>query len=317
MEQLIIKDRVISKDIIDILYDIKRVCNNGKLSQFKISGSGIAVTCPVHNGGQEKHPSCYINLQNEDVPYGFYHCFTCGSKGPFSRFVGECFNKNEEYGENWLLSNYASDYIKRDLILPKIEKKKEETFLDESVLDKFESYHPYMTQRKLTDEVIKMFKIKYDPDTQCIVFPVRDRYGRLKYLTRRSIVGKRFIIDSLASKGDIFGLSEVLKRNCKSVIVCESQINCLTAWSYGYPAIALLGAGTTKEQMNELNNTSVMNWILAYDPDDAGRKGTERFLNLVRKGVYIDKINFPEGKDLNDLSREQFEISLQNRERII
>ena len=318
MKQLIIEDRIINKDIIDILYDVQRECKTGKLSNFRISGSGISVPCPSHSDGREKHNSCYINIDNDNVEYGLCHCFTCGYVASFPKFVGECFNKGEQFGKDWLVANYANDYIKQDLILPKIELNDNiDSYLDESVLDKFESYHPYMTQRKLSKEVIEQFKIKYDPSTQCIVFPVRDRYGKLKFLTRRSVVGRYFYIDGKADKRNIFGLSEVIRNNCRECIVCEGQFNALTAWTYGYPAVALLGAGTTKEQMDELNNTSVRHWILAYDPDEAGNKGADKFTKLVRSGVFVDKINFPIGKDLNDLSKEEFEVSLQNATRII
>lgn len=313
MEQLIVRDRVINKDIMSILYDIQSSCRNGKLSQFKVSGTGIAVTCPSHNDGKEKRPSCFINIQNENVPVGMTHCFTCGFKGSFSKFVGECFNKGEEWGENWLLANYASDYIKRELVLPEIsfDNEKSES-IDESILNKFESYHPYMSQRGISDDIIKKFNIKYDPETKCIVFPIRDRHGKLKYLTRRSVEGKKFIIDSLANKKDMFGLSEVIKGNYRDCIICESQINALNAWSWGYPAIALLGAGTTREQMDELNNTSIKRFILCYDGDNAGRKGAERFKKLISKNKLVDQIDFPDGKDLADMGKDWFETSLHS-----
>ena len=307
--QLVVRDRVINEDPIKILDDIKFSCHNGKLDQYKLSGSGIAVTCPHHSGGMERRPSCYINLTNTDVPYMFYHCFTCGSAGPFSKFVGECFNRDEEFGENWLIANYASDYVKRDLILPKItlNNKQGEKYLDESILDSFESYHPYMTKRKISDDVISRFKIKFDPKTQCIVFPVRDIKGRLRFLTRRSVEGKKFIIDDLANKKYIYLLDEVVKNNYKTVIITESQINALTCWSWGYPAVALIGAGTTKEQMEVLNGTGINHYILAYDGDYAGRCGEQRFLKFIRKDVFVDIIRLPDGKDINDLEKEEFE----------
>ena len=120
MAELIIKDRIISKNILDILYDIQRSCNNGKLSQFKVSGTGIAVTCPSHADGFEKRPSCFINVQNDKIPVGTFHCFTCGTKGSFAKFVGECFNKSEEWGANWLLSKYSGDYVRNEVNLKRI-----------------------------------------------------------------------------------------------------------------------------------------------------------------------------------------------------
>ena len=169
-----------------------------------------------------------------------------------------------------------------------------------------------MSQRGISNEIIEKFKIKYDPKNKTIVFPVRDRYGRLKFLTERGIEGKYFHIQGSANKRNIFGLNEVIKGNYKECVVCESQINCLNAWSWGYPAIALLGAGTTDEQIEELNNTSIMRYILCYDGDDAGRKGSSRFKRLIKNSVFVDEIIYPEGKDLADMGKEFFEVSLHN-----
>ena len=198
--------------------------------------------------------------------------------------------------------------------MPEINLEKEqEIFLEESILDSFRPYHPYMTKRKLSPEVIEKFQIKYDPELQAIVFPVRDVKGRLKFLTKRSINSKMFYIDKSANKKDIYLLNEIVKNNISEVIVCESQINALTCWSYGYPAIALFGAGTTKEQIDELNKTGIKHYILAYDPDQAGDKGKARFKKYIRKDVFVDSLELPKGKDINDLSKEELDnlISLQ------
>jgi len=316
MGQLIIRDRVITEDPLNILENIKSSVRNGKLYDFKLSGNGIAVPCPDHSDGQEKHFSCFLNLKNDDIPYLFYHCFTCSAKGSFAKFVGHCFNKDEQFGEDWLIANYASDYVKHDLILPKISLQqdiKDDKILNESILDQFESYHPYMTKRKLSDDVIKKFDIKYDPKTRCIVFPVRDIKGNLRFLTRRSVDTKYFHIDDFANKKYIYLLDNVVKNNLNEVFVCESQLNALTLESWGYNAIALLGAGTSNEQMDELNKVNVRHWILCYDGDSAGERGEKRFLSKIRKDVFVDVLKLPKGKDVNDLEKEEFKTLLKTQ----
>lgn len=308
--QYTVGNRIIEEDPMKILADIQAECNTGKLSKFHESGSGIAVICPRHAGGQENRPSCYINLTSNTAPYLWVHCFTCGLNEPFEVFVAECFNKSIEWASNWLISKYATDYVRQTVELESIKLDKEpekEHFLDESILDTFESYHPYMTQRHLTDEVIKRFKIKYDPQTRCIVFPVYDINGKLKFLTRRSVIGKKFIIDKDANKKDVYLLNEVIKDKATKVVVVESQINALTLWGWGIPAVALLGAGTTQEQMNELNKTDVLTWVLAYDNDEAGKKGAAKFKKMIKSTCFVDVVTVPEGKDVNDLTKEEWE----------
>ena len=83
------------------------------------------------------------------------------------------------------VSSYGSDTKSSGVI--KIAKD-----LDESILDTFESYHPYMTKRHLTKDIIDKYKIRYDKDYKALVFPVWDINGNLKFLTRRSVENKQF-----------------------------------------------------------------------------------------------------------------------------
>ena len=88
--------------------------------------------------------------------------------------------------------------------------------------------------------------------------------------------------------------------------VCESQINALTLWSWGYPAIALFGTGSS-HQYDILNKSGIRNYILCFDGDAAGLKGKDRFLQNIRKDVLVSYVPIPMGKDVNDLTKEQFE----------
>lgn len=101
-------------------------------------------------------------------------------------------------------------------------------------------------------------------------------------------------------------MNEAVKNKCNQVIVVESQINALVSYSYGFPAVALFGAGTTQNQMDELNKTNIFHYILMYDNDEAGRKGASKFKELIRKDVFITDIIMPKGKDVADCSKEEF-----------
>ena len=164
-----------------------------------------------------------------------------------------------------------------------------------------------MTKRKLSKETCEKFKIKYDKDTNCLVFPVWNNKDELVFLTRRNIDSKNFYIDKGADKSTIYLLNYVLKGNYKVVVVVESQINALTLWQCGYPAIALFGAGTSKEQMETLNKSPIRHYLLAYDNDSAGIHGINNFQKYIRKDVLVDVINLPVGKDINDLEQEEID----------
>ena len=56
--------------------------------------------------------------------------------------------------------------------------------------------------------------------------------------------------------------------------------------------------------LNEiLNKLPVREYILAFDPDEAGRKATERFRKNVH-GKIIKELVYPDNRDISDLQEE-------------
>ena len=193
MSKLIIDNHVIKQDIKSIIHELKKYSSPGKLKSAKYEKDNVTITCPVHKDGQENTPSCNIFVgESEDIIWGTVHCFACGFKGQLYDFIAECCDKTQSWGKSWLKDNFT-DLVLDDAIIeiddPIILNKKKinKEVIDESILEKYQNWHPYMQERKLTKEVCQKFEIKYDTKSQCIVFPVRDLSGNLKFLTRRSI----------------------------------------------------------------------------------------------------------------------------------
>mgnify|MGYP003317035844 CR=1 FL=1 len=124
-------------------------------------------------------------------------------------------------------------------------------------------------------------------------------------ITSRSTVDKRFYIEKDKDK-PVYLLNFIKEDNISTVYVCESQINALTLWSYGYPAIALFGTGSSY-QYEILNRSPIRNYILCFDGDEAGDKGRARFMKNIRNDVLVSYKKIPFGKDVNDLSKEEFD----------
>lgn len=309
MSDLIIRNHLIRAPIVEILNKVRSELNNSIFNDIQEKGDYVSTNCPVHKGGHERHSSFGIYCgDNPDIEYGFGHCFTCGMSGPLYHIIAECFNETDEFGKQWLIDNFGDTLIDSELNLTSIEldlKDKQVEYLDESLLDKFQSFHPYMTKRHLTPNVIELFKIKYDPQTQCLVFPVWDEKNNLVMLTRRSVMTKAFLIDANKEK-PVYLYNFIKQRGIREVTVVESQINCLTLYSWGYPSIGLFGTGT-KHQYEILNKSNINHYYLALDGDSAGDKGIKRFLDNIRKDVFVDIIKIPRGKDVNDLTQEEFE----------
>lgn len=307
---LVIDNHVIKKDIQAILAELKPYVSPGKLKGIKSElNSNIRVTCPVHKDGQENTPSCDIYVGDYDgVPWGTAHCFACGFKGQLYDFVAECCDKSVYWAKNWLKDNFTETILDdTEIVIDEPinlnQKESKKKLLDDNILKNYQTWHPYLQKRKLTKEVCEQFEVRYDPKSECVVFPVRDINGKLRFLTRRSVNSKMFIIDKDIEK-EVYLLYNIVNKKIKEVYVCESQINALTLWSWGYPAVALLGTGT-EYQYNLLNKSGILKYNLCFDGDEAGRKGTKNFIKNV-KNCFVSVVNIPSGKDVNDLSLEEF-----------
>lgn len=308
MNYPIIKGKAIKTPIMEILKKLKSELTNGKLKYIDRKENGwIRISCPFHSSGLEKNASAGIyNGNNPKIEKGTIHCFTCGAYYPLYKVVAECLEKSENYAKRWLLDNFEHQVVEETTNLePIVLNKKQSTYLDESILDSMQSWHPYMAKRKLNQDICNKFKIKYEPETECIVFPVWDDKNNLVMLTKRSVNSKMFYIDKEKEK-PIYLLNYIKENNIKEVIVCESQINTLTLLGWGYDSIATLGAEISPYQFNLLNKSGIEHYYLAFDADSGGYKGIKRFYKYIRKDVFIDVIELPKGKDVNDLTEEEF-----------
>ena len=305
MSQLIINNKLISADIKTILEQIRKETHYRYFKDIESKGNNYRCTCPNHKNGSENHPSANIYCGDDNnVEYGFLNCFTCGIKWPLYKVVAHCFDENEEFGREWLVERFGDIFVEYEEQLTDIILEAEkETYLDDSILQNYNYYHDYMWKRGLTQEVVDKFEVGFNPKTNCITFPVRDIKGNLKMVTERSVTSKNFYIPENVEK-PVYLLNYM--KNEYAVYICESQINALTLQSWGYPAVALLGTGSAK-QFEILNKTGIREYYLCYDGDSAGDKGIEKFKKAIRKDVFVNVIRIPRGKDINDLTKKEFE----------
>lgn len=311
--ELKIYNRLINTPIKTILEDLKKELNNGLLKDIVDKGDNLMVTCPHHKQGLENHPSCFVYTKddNPEVEKGYFHCFTCDYKAPLYRAVGECFGEDDEFGKQWLIDRYGDTYVVQEEYLPEIDLNnvEEPNYLNESILQKYEYYHPYMWERKLTKEIVDKFEVGYNKDTDSLTFPIRDYNNNLVMITERSVSNKHFHLEKNVNK-PVYLLNYVKDKNYPFVIVTEGQIDALTAWSYGQPAIALMGLGS-KYQYNILNKCPIRHYVLMLDSDNAGRKGASNFIKNIRKDVLVTDILIKGKKDINELSKEEFDNLLK------
>lgn len=278
------------------------------------SGSNIQFTCPVHNHGQESKPSCGVTtVDSGNTPAGTVHCFACGYTASLDEMISRCFGYDDlgRFGRKWLTQNFivAERGEQRNPLRTDFSRTKnvqEQQFVSEEELDSYRYIHSYHYKRKMTDEILELFDVGYDKKTQCVTFPVHDEQGRTLFVARRSVKTKFFNYPADVVK-PVYGMDIILKKRAfEEVIVCESFFNALTCWVYGRPAVAMLGLGT-ENQYEQLRRSPIRKFICAFDPDDAGRKASQKFYKAMRRHKVVTRFVLPEGKDVNDLSKDEFD----------
>lgn len=310
-----IGNKTIYVPVEDILSDFQQyMARRGEniFGDIKVTGNNAMIKCPIHKHGQERKPSCGVLVNDVNgTPSGTVHCFTCGYTASLPELISYLLGDKDtsQTGEKWLLDTYINntDTLRPEIKLPFNKPVEvEHEYISEDELDSYRYIHPYMYTRKLTDKVIDMFDIGYDKDAKCITMPVNDINGNCLFIARRSVVGKFFNYPTGVNK-PVYGLDKIVKTKPKSLIICESVFNCLSCYVYGtIPAVAMLGTGT-KEQYQQLDNLGIREFILGFDPDPAGIHARERFFEYFKNKAFISYLDVPVGKDINDLSKEEFD----------
>ena len=322
---LIIKNKIFKSDIEDVLHKLKYTLHDGRFKDIYRKGDNVICTCPFHKGGMENKPAMNIYCNRYgSVEYGYSHCFSCGYSGRLSKFIGDVFNADADYGEDWLLENFSYDIVFDDgivldeIILPKqsdcIESKLNKKCDSETevFLEKCNIKHPYMYRRGLTDKIIEKFHIGYNAERDTITFPVWDEFGSIVMVTERSTKDKRFYIPPNVEK-PVYLLNYILKEKIQRVFVCESQLNTLNCWKYGFPAIGLFGTGS-QYQYDIMRKSGIRNYVLMFDGDSAGRIGADKFKKNLSDCAYITDVVMYAGKDVTDLSKNEFFTLLESNQ---
>lgn len=329
----------------DVIQIINKLSELGHIRTNRIINSYYSIYCPFHNDGNERKASFGVLLEEEHrngqkYPQGWCHCFTCGYVASLPDMVTDILKSKSitKSGVDWLIENIPGfeatsdfEYLVPQNLMESLSNtfainyiqqhsNKSVQYVSEEELATYRYTVPYMYQRKLTDEIIEKFDVGVDLNwlppgrkkpVPCITFPVRDKEGRTLFLCRRSIEGKLYNYPVGVTK-PLYGI-DMIPKGCKSVIICESIINALTCWTYGYPAVALLGTGNAY-QIDQLKSLGVSEFVVCMDGDDAGKRATAKLKRALKHVAIIWTIDMLDGKDVNDLDKETFEKLYSERE---
>ena len=229
---------------------------------------------------------------------------TTDLSGMLKDILGSLYNEDEVEAKFNLLSmrvqNIVQNKPKSLFTLPK-----KVDIVNEDLLKKFRVYHPYLAQRGISENTAKLYDIGFDDINKHITFPIKNINNKCIGIGRRYILKKEYYYPPQMIK-PLYGLYE-LEYPIRFLYVVEGPFNLWSLSEWGKKGVALLGTGTAY-QYDQLSNVVCDGYVLALDPDDAGRNGTKKIikylLNKDKSRIYV--LDLPDGRDVNDLSHQEF-----------
>lgn len=299
--------------------------DEGLLRDINSTGSDLMCTCPFHKGGKEKKPSCGVLLRDKitdsrKYEAGTVHCYTCGYTADLPQFVADFLGLSSPVqGFKWLVARYNYSSAEREPLELNLYRGQAQSssYMDEAEVERFyiellanTPALEYLKRRALSFEIVKMYKLGFDPEDGVVLFPVRDMSGKVAFYKGRSIVGKHFYnAKDIDKTSQVFGLWELLHSEVTpedEIWITESEIDALTLVSQGKYAVAIMGSHISDAQCKALESTPFRRFVLATDNDEAGRKGAAQIKRLlIPKGFRFTNLSWDtELKDINDLVKQ-------------
>lgn len=259
---------------------------------------------------------------------GVWYCWAadCGKKSSLINLVKEL-RKCDTFAAMRYIAKYETEFKVSDIRevvagadeLPQFDKK----LLEKLQFQYWESAEAqeYILSRGIDEFSARTFGLGYDKKKGMVVTPMFDTHDNCVGLIGRSIHEKRFKNSKdLPSSKTLFNISKAKKQNSDTLVIVESNFDCIRAHQAGFPNTVATLMGTFTEHHRTQVSRSFSNVIIAVDTDEPGialAKKIARMCNEV--GVFTRRMAFSdyemlprEGKDLSDCTDDEIRIALRN-----
>lgn len=211
--------------------------------------------------------------------------------------------------ENYLVEKYSTILLETESLQLQINLDEEAVTLininKDSIAHLYKVKTDYFTGRGISLEIQHQFGCGYNPDTKAVALIWTDKQGNVANIKYRKTDEKVFYYEKGGQpiKHNVFGLYQVLLNKSKKIFICESEIDALTLWTHGYPAIAVGGSSLSEIQVNLILTSGIEELVVATDNDKVGH----RFRDFIKKEfgghLNIMDVSFPMNKkDVNELN---------------
>ena len=277
---------------------VRSYCLDKFKANYRLSSSETELVVPSIFIASDPKRHMSINLET-----GLWRCFKTGESGNFVKLYSVV--------ENIPYRKAYEKFLFESFINPPPEKK--DVPQDPRLMDSMEHFIPATEYKPAVEYVKERFygligpdKFLYSTDgfyKDRLIIPYRKESGEIFYFQARSLSGQ----DPKYLNCRNYRSSEILYpfdyTSLKPLYITEGVFDCLSLQFLGLESTTTLSCTTSDAQMAQLELYQGP-LVVAFDRDEAGLKGTRKFLNLALKhkmsNLFFTRVPYDDCKDWND-----------------
>lgn len=275
-------------------------------------GNDVWIKCPFHGGGQERTPSCRINLTKGKYPVGFWYCYGCGKHGSWNDLAqaipGLTLMNSQEIKDQDLVMTKLSPAQIASLYGNEINEQ-----VDFNMMVDWDKNTPW---RGISGDLLyklgsKLSCNKRTKDLQLFLpcYQNNELRGGINCRLQK-VQGLVSYMNTAGPwvKKTLFPYDYVKKiyRKTNVIALVEGPRDALNLIDNGFPALAILGSqnwSSMKENLVRVLDPKIL--VLAFDADEAGEHAYETVRESFKDLTNICKLQFKDGQDPGDLTRTE------------
>lgn len=242
-----------------------------------VNGNELWASCPCpenHKHGDRK-PSWSINLETMK-----HHCFSCGFSGDVVTLCMKEKNCTRSQAVHLLYGDISKVELLELLSGSEYQSQSVDP-IERDISSWARNKHEYWHTRGFSDETIKKWQLGYDPQMNRVTVPIyfdKKLVGWTARATNNSTIPKWLHSKDLPREHILFGLDNKKTDSC---ILVEAPLSVIMLDQYGIgDVIASFGCQLSDGQAR-LIRANFDNVLIFYDPDPAGRYGTQRVISML------------------------------------
>lgn len=270
------------------------------LESAKVHGDELKARCPnpAHN---DRSPSFGLNLSS-----GYYNCFGCGFKG--KGLVSLFFKLNKKVPVGMDLKGEEKNVLRTKKAV-KVVVEVRDAWLSFLTANGRLAYD-VLKDRGVDKDVVKQFRVGYNPSKNIMFFPCLNREGKLLGWSERSDdwENRWKVMPFGIEKEKLLYGEQFIELGKKNVVyLVEGMVDCLKMWQWGFKAVAVFGSELLEGQCKRIVDFAEQ-VIIIPDNDKGGLKLRFSAMTKLQGKVKLAGVNLPDG--IKDIGQKEctFEV---------